>query len=127
MLPLEGLFNLLFKITELCVENFTPKNETIKSLEFLTDSTKSLILPFNENSENVENFNGSYVKYCQIESEICQNFCGIGNKSCLAEENSCLIPDETWTCSLNGMDSDSSFYFLYGEKCSKIKEEVTIL
>ena len=129
LLPLEAFFNILSKVTAFCVTNISTVEdsnsiltENLTAVDMITFPVKSRLIDFNENAMATAGYNGSFVQYCDVQAESCDTFCDFGNTTCLAGENACMLPDESWTCSWNGLTNEASFYLLFGEQCSKAKE-----
>ena len=47
------------------------------------------------------------------------------DEGCIAEQTeSCLMPDDSWTCSWNDRDNESSFAAMFGENCARVNDHM---
>ena len=47
------------------------------------------------------------------------------DERCIAEQTeSCLMPDDSWTCSWNDRDKERSFAAMFGETCARVNDNM---
>lgn len=47
------------------------------------------------------------------------------DERCIAEQTeSCLMPDDSWTCSWNDRDKERSFAAMFGENCARVNDHM---